>query len=73
MHKGYPALAGQHHRYLLRQMSEIRDGRRSSAHREMVAIIGSYSDDQLLAVAAYQSSLVMPGKVCAVKAPSGKR
>ncbi len=72
-HKGYPMLAGQHHRYLLRQMTEIRDGRRSGAHGEMVRIIGSYTDDELLAVAAYQSSLVLPGKACAVKRPSRKQ
>jgi len=72
-HKGYPMLAGQHHSYLLRQMTEIRDGRRPGANRDMVRIIGSYSDDELLAVAAYQSSLVLPGNVCVVKRPIRKR
>ncbi|MBL8393040.1 MAG: c-type cytochrome [Candidatus Accumulibacter sp.] len=72
-HKGYPVLAGQHHRYLLRQMTEIRDGRRPNAHREMIAVSGSHNDDQLLAIAAYQSSLLPPGKVCEAKAPNRKR
>lgn len=66
--KFYPVIAGQHYKYLLRQMVEIRDGRRRNANPEMVARIRHYDDPQLLAIAAYQASLVMPGAMCAVPA-----
>jgi protein NirF len=68
-HKLYPVIAGQHYKYLLRQMTEIRDGQRRNANPDMVKIISKYNDDQLLAISAYQSSLVMPGKMCKAKAP----
>ena len=72
-HKFYPVIAGQHYRYLLRQMTEIRDGKRRNANPEMVGVIGKYDDEQLLAVSAYQSSLFMPGKMCKAKAPARKQ
>jgi cytochrome c553 len=76
-HKLYPVIAGQHFEYLLRQMSEIRDGQRPNANPEMVRILSKYNDDQLVAISAYQSSLMMPGKMCQAKAPAmeavGKR
>ena len=67
--KFYPAIAGQHYPYLLRQMSEIRAGKRRNANREMVGIIRKYNDQQLVAIAAYQASLSMPGKACKAHAP----
>ncbi|HNC52029.1 MAG TPA: c-type cytochrome [Accumulibacter sp.] len=72
-HKFYPVIAGQHYRYLLRQMTEIRDGKRRNANPEMVGIIGKYDDEQLVAVAAYQASLRMPGKMCKAKTPARKQ
>jgi cytochrome c553 len=39
--KFYPVIAGQHYKYLLRQMTEIRDGRRRNANPDMVRIIRS--------------------------------
>jgi cytochrome c553 len=69
-HKRYPVIAGQHYAYLLHQMTQIRDGQRRNADPEMVRIISKYNDDQLLAISAYQSSLVMPGKTCKAKAPA---
>ncbi|WP_186406144.1 c-type cytochrome [Candidatus Accumulibacter aalborgensis] len=72
-HKIYPVIAGQHYQYLLRQMTEIRDGKRRNANPEMVRIISKYSDDQLLAISAYQASLMMPGKMCKAKAPARKQ
>lgn len=69
-HRLYPVIAGQHYKYLLRQMTEIRDGRRRNANPAMVAIISQYSDEQLLAISAYQASLSMPGKMCKATAPS---
>lgn len=72
-HKIYPVIAGQHYKYLLHQMTEIRDGKRRNANPEMVRIISKYSDEQLLAISAYQASLMMPGRMCKAKAPARKR
>ncbi|MEY2632733.1 MAG: hypothetical protein RIR00_1387 [Pseudomonadota bacterium] len=46
-----PRLAGQHYRYLLREMRMIRDGERRNANPEMVELIRNRSDDELAAVA----------------------
>ena len=54
-------------------MTEIRDGKRRNANPEMVGIIGKYDDEQLVAVAAYQASLRMPGKMCKAKTPARKQ
>jgi cytochrome c553 len=69
--KFYPVIAGQHYKYLLRQMTEIRDGRRRNANPDMVKVIKPYTDDMLVAISAYQSSLKMPGAMCGAKT-SGK-
>jgi cytochrome c553 len=73
--KFYPVIAGQHYKYLLRQMTEIRDGKRRNANPDMVKVIKPYTDDQLVAISAYQASLSMPGKMCAAKpaAKGGKK
>jgi cytochrome c553 len=62
--KFYPVLAGQHYKYLLRQMTEIRDGHRRNANPDMVKIIKPYTNEQLVAISAYQASLSMPGAMC---------
>ena len=62
--KFYPVIAGQHYKYLLRQMTEIRDGKRRNANPDMVKIIKKYNDKQLVAISAFQSSLSMPGAMC---------
>ena len=62
--KFYPVIAGQHYKYLLRQMTEIRDGHRRNANPDMVKVIKNYDDAQLVAISAYQASLVMPGAMC---------
>ena len=69
--KFYPVIAGQHYKYLLRQMTEIRDGHRRNANPDMVKVIKPYTNDQLVAISAYQSSLSMPGKMCAAKPAKG--
>jgi cytochrome c553 len=69
--KFYPVIAGQHYKYLLRQMTEIRDGHRRNANPDMVKIIKPYTNDQLVAISAYQASLTMPGAMC--KAKAGKK
>ena len=63
--KFYPVIAGQHYKYLLRQMTEIRDGHRRNANPDMVKVIQKYDDAQLVAISAYQASLKMPGSMCA--------
>lgn len=56
----YPVIAGQHYPYLLRQMTEIRDGKRVDIPPEMFRVITKYDNSQLLAIAAYQASLSTP-------------
>ena len=70
--KFFPVIAGQHYKYLLRQMTEIRDGKRRNANPEMVRIISKYDNSQLLAISAYQSSLRMPGRMCKAMATRKK-
>ncbi|MDR2239033.1 MAG: c-type cytochrome [Zoogloeaceae bacterium] len=70
--KFYPVIAGQHYKYLLRQMTEIRDGKRRNANPDMVKVIKPYTNDQLIAISAYQSSLSMPGSMCKPKAGKKK-
>lgn len=65
--KFYPVIAGQHYKYLLRQMTEIRDGKRRNANPDMVKIIKPYTNEQLVAISAYQSSMSMPGAMCKEK------
>ncbi len=71
--KFYPVIAGQHYKYLLRQMTEIRDGKRRNANPDMVKVIKPYTDEQLVAISAYQSSLSMPGSMCKTKAGGKKK
>lgn len=71
--KFYPVIAGQHYKYLLRQMTEIRDGHRRNANPDMVKVIKPYTNDQLVAISAYQSSLSMPGAMCKPKAGAKKK
>jgi cytochrome c553 len=71
--KFYPVIAGQHYKYLLRQMTEIRDGHRRNANPDMVKVIKPYTNDQLVAISAYQSSLVDAGLMCKPKAGGKKK
>jgi cytochrome c553 len=56
----YPVLAGQHYKYMLRQVTEIRDGKRRNANPDMVTIVKKYSDQDLAAVVDYMSRLEWP-------------
>ncbi len=67
--KFYPVIAGQHYKYLLRQMTEIRDGKRRNANTEMVKAIKPFTNDQLTAISAYQASLTMRGAMCSKRGP----
>jgi cytochrome c553 len=58
--KFYPVLAGQHYKYMLRQITDIRDGRRRNANPDMVKVVKKYSDDDLDAVVDYMSRLEWP-------------
>ncbi len=60
--KYYPVLAGQHYEYMLRQITDIRDGRRRNANPEMVEVVKPYSDEELAAVADYMSRLAWPAR-----------
>jgi cytochrome c553 len=71
--KFYPVLAGQHYKYLLRQMTEIRDGHRRNANPDMVKIIKKYDNNQLIAISAYQASLSMPGAMCKAAPAKGAK
>jgi cytochrome c553 len=58
--KFYPVLAGQHYKYMLRQITDIRDGRRRNANPDMVKIVKKYNDEELDAVVDYMSRLEWP-------------
>ncbi len=58
--KFYPVLAGQHYKYMLRQITDIRDGRRRNANPEMVEVVKKYTDEDLDAVVDYMSRLEWP-------------
>ena len=71
--KFYPVLAGQHYKYLLRQVTDIRDGKRRNANPDMVKIVKKYSNQELDAVVEYMSSLSMPGSMCKAGAGGKKK
>ncbi len=60
--KFYPVLAGQHYKYMLRQITEIRDGVRRNANPEMVKVVKKYTDEDLAAVVDYMSRLEWPDR-----------
>jgi cytochrome c553 len=55
-----PVLAGQHYRYLLRQIRAIAGGRRQNAHPSMIERTATYSDADLQAVVDHASRLEWP-------------
>jgi cytochrome c553 len=74
----YPVLAGQHYPYLLRQMTEIRDGNRVDVPPEMFRVITKYDNAQLVSMSAYLASLnassMMPGSsVCKTASAKGSK
>ena len=54
----WPNLAGQHEKYALKQMIEIRDGKRMVP--EMMGIVANMSDEDFADIAAYYASLPAP-------------
>lgn len=60
--KFYPVTAGQHYRYMLRQIEAIRDGSRRNANPEMVKSVKDYSSRDINAVSDYMSRIMPPEK-----------
>ncbi len=60
--KFYPVLAGQHFKYLERQIGDIAAGRRRNANPDMVKIVKGYDPKQLDAVVDYMSRLRWPAR-----------
>jgi cytochrome c553 len=58
--KFYPVTAGQHYRYMVRQIVEIRDGNRRNANPKMVKVVKNYSTSDIGAVADYMSRIGLP-------------
>lgn len=60
--KFIPMLAGQHYKYMFRQMGEMHEGKRKNADKEMLKVIQPYIAKDLEAVTDYISRLEIPGK-----------
>lgn len=60
--KFYPVTAGQHYRYMVRQIVEIRDGSRRNANPKMVKVVKDYSTSDIGSVADYMSRIGQPEK-----------
>lgn len=60
--KFYPVLAGQHYKYLLRQINDIAAGRRRNANPDMVKIVKAYPEEDLIAVTDYMSRIEWPSR-----------
>ena len=58
--KFYPVLAGQHYKYMLRQIGEIAEKKRRNANPDMVKIVEKYSHEEQMAVVDYMSRLTWP-------------
>jgi len=58
--KFYPVLAGQHYKYLLRQIIEIAEKKRRNANPDMVKIVEKYTHEEQMAVVDYMSRLTWP-------------
>jgi cytochrome c553 len=56
----HPAVAAQHYGYLLRELGLIRDGGRGNSNPGMVALVKTYSESDLQAVADYLAQLPPP-------------
>jgi cytochrome c553 len=60
--KFYPVLAGQHYKYLLRQIEDIAAKRRRNANPDMVKVVEAYDEAELMAVVDYMSRLEWPDR-----------
>lgn len=55
----YPKVAGQHYKYLLREVHMIGSGERANAKPEMQKLIRGYNEADMAAVSDYMSRLLM--------------
>jgi cytochrome c553 len=55
--KFYPRVSGQHFKYMMREIIDIRDGKRRNANPRMVEVTRGLSDSRLEALADYMSRL----------------
>lgn len=53
----YPRVADQHYRYLLRQMRDIRTGKRRNAHPDMADVVRPYTEEEVVAVIDHMTRL----------------
>jgi len=58
--KFYPVLAGQHYKYMLRQIRDIKAKRRRNANPDMVKVVSALEDTDLQALVDYLSRLEWP-------------
>ena len=58
--KYYPKIQGQHYKYMLRQFEWIRDGKRRNANPDMVEQIKNFTDEDMVNVISYVSSIPVP-------------
>lgn len=58
--KYYPRVHGQHYNYIVRQFSEIKNGKRRNANPDMVEQVKNFSERDVLAVSDYTSRLKPP-------------
>jgi len=58
--KFYPVLAGQHYKYMLRQIRDIKAKRRRNANPDMVKVVSALDDTDLQALVDYLSRLEWP-------------
>jgi cytochrome c553 len=58
--KFYPVLAGQHYKYMLRQITDIAEGSRRNANPDMVKVVKGYSPEELDAVVDHMSRIEWP-------------
>jgi cytochrome c553 len=68
--KFYPMVASQHYLYMLRQMEQIKGGKRRNAHPGMVRVVKTRSEEELQALADYMSRLPPPQRARPAARPS---
>lgn len=55
--KFYPLVTAQHYKYMVRQLQDIRDGKRRNANPKMVKAVQNYADVDIAVIADYLSRL----------------
>jgi cytochrome c553 len=60
--KVIPVLAGEHFKYMQRQIGEMREGKRKNADKDMLKVVKPYSDADIEAVSDYLSRLTVAAR-----------